>query len=140
MSPPPRALAALRRLRHLETDEARRALAEALTGETAIMEQEAAITREVTAARAITGAYDQQAYALWIARVATERTRFGHLLREAGERTADARAALAARRMAETAAEEALERAREARATEEAHRDQVMLEDISRSLRSGDTI
>lgn len=130
-----RALSALVRLRHIETDLARRDLADRLAEEAALLDRDTALAREVEAARTVTGAYDQQAFAAFLARVRGERERLAVALREVSARVRAARADLAARRMAETSAGDALAEARAGEAAEEARRDQATLEDVARALR-----
>ena len=131
------ALTALCRLRRIETDTARRALAEALAWETKLADQEQAITREMSEARLITGEYDRDGFAAWLARMRGERARLAAGSEAAQTRTARARAALAQSRVAENAAGEALAKARAAHAVEAERRDQVMLEDVARAIRRG---
>jgi uncharacterized protein YdiU (UPF0061 family) len=128
-------MSALRRLRRVETDDARRHLAEALARETALAERDAVIERELNEALRITGDFDRQAFSAWLGRMRTERAVGEDASREAEARTAAARAALARRRVAETAAEEALSREMTALEAEAARREQVMLEDTARALR-----
>ena len=130
-----RALTALRRMRKIETDSARRGLAEALAAEVALAARDAAIAAEVETARQFTGDFDRQSFFHWLERMRTERTRLAEALRSAEARTAAARVALARRRVAETAAEQALDRAALSQAAEAARRDQVMLEDVARALK-----
>jgi hypothetical protein len=129
------ALTALRRLRHVETDAARRDLGEALTQETALAARDAALVQELTEARQIAGEFDRETFAAWFARMRAERSRLTDAMREAEARTAAARATLAQRRVAETAAEEALAGALAAREATMARREQVILEDVARALK-----
>ena len=129
-----RTLGALRRLRRVETDEARRALADALAGEARIAERNAALAGELTAARRMAGDYDREAFAAWLARMGTERARLAGQLRAAEARTAAVRADLAHCGVAEKAAEEALAQAVAARAAVAAKVEQVMMEDAARAM------
>jgi len=129
------ALTALRRLRHAETDAARRDLGESVARETALAERHAALVRELDAARQISGDFDREAFAAWFGRMRTERERLAAASQEAGALTAAARATLAQRRVAETAAETALAAAKSAQAAAIAQREQVMLEDVARALK-----
>jgi hypothetical protein len=133
--PDQRALSALRRLRHAETDAARRDLGEALARETALAERHAALVGELDAARRISGDFDREAFVAWFGRRRAERERLAAALQQAGALTAAARASLARRRGAETAAEAALAAAKAALATALAQREQVMLEDVARALK-----
>ena len=128
------ALTALCRLRRIETDTARRALAGALAWETKLTDQEQAIAREVSEARRVTGEYDRDGFAAWLARMRGERARLAAESEAAQTRTVRSRAALAQGRVAEQAAGEALARAHAAWAMEMARRDQVMLEDVARAI------
>lgn len=130
-----RALASLRRLRHVETDEARRELSEALAQETALAEGDAAMRLELDAALRMTGYFDREAFAAWLSGMRSKRAKLADALRDADARTSAVRTALAHRRVAETAAEEVLARGVAALRAEEARRDQVTLEDVSRALR-----
>lgn len=129
------ALTALRRLRRVESDAARRDLGEALTRETALAARDDAIGRELNEARGISGDFDREAFAAWFGRMRAERARLADAIREAAVRTGVARTELAQRRVAEMAAEEALAAAVAAREAEVAHREQVMLEDVARTLK-----
>jgi hypothetical protein len=131
-----RTLTSLRRLRHIETDEARRDLAEALAKETALAERAEAIDRQVASERAAPNDYDREALAAFLNRMRVERTRLTVALTLAEANTEAARTLLANRRVAETAAEEALAQVVAAQAAEAAHREQIMLEDVARALRS----
>lgn len=128
-------LSALRRLRRVETDTARRALGEAVTQEAALSARDAALAQDLGEARQLTGDFDREAFAAWFIRMRAERALLGAAMREAEARTAAGRADLAQRRLAETAAEEALARAVATRDAAVAAREQVMLEDVSRALR-----
>jgi hypothetical protein len=130
-----RALTALRRLRRVETDAARRDLGEAIAQETEIMTREAAMREELDAARRMTGDFDREAFSAWLRRTRAERTWLADALKDAAARTAASRTALAQRRVAETAAEEALASEVAARQAETARRDQVALEDVARALK-----
>jgi hypothetical protein len=129
-----RALTSLGRMRRVETDEARRDLAEALGQETALAERDGAILRQVQEARLITGDFDRNAFSAWLGRLGIERARLAAAMREAEARTASARLVLANRRVAETAAEDALAEAVAVRGAETERKDQVMLEDVARAL------
>ena len=63
------ALTALRRLRRVETDAARRDLGEAVTQEMALVARDAALGRELDEARQFAGDFDREAFAAW----------FGHM-------------------------------------------------------------
>jgi len=130
-----RALKALTRLRHIETDEARRALAETLAEETALLDRDATLAAAAIAARTVAGEYDRDSFAAFLARVRTERETLAAALRATEARTAAARMALGSRRMAETTAAEALDRTVLERKAETARRDQLTLEDVARALR-----
>ena len=134
-----RALTALRRLRHVETDEARRFIGEALVQETALLERDSVIGRELDQARQIYGDFDRETFTAWLGRMWSERARLAVAVREAEARTATARAELTRRRLAETTAEEALARAVTALRIEVERRDQVMLEDVARALKRAAT-
>ena len=118
----------------METDEARRALAETLASEAALATRNEAITREIADARQRPDIFDRETFSAWLARMRSEQTRLTEPLRGATMRTAANRAVLANRRMAETAADEALGRAVTARESAVARRDQAMLEDVARAL------
>jgi hypothetical protein len=130
-----RALNALRRLRRVETDEARRDLGEALTRETALARRNAAMRDELDAARLMTGDFDREAFSAWLGRTRAERMQVADALKEAEAGTAAARTMLSNRRVAETSAEEALAQAVKGRDAEVARRDQLMLEDVARALK-----
>ena len=129
------ALTALRRLRKVETDAARRDLGEAVTQEIALAARDAAMGRELDEARRHSGDFDREAFAAWFGRMRGERARLADVMRDAAARTATARTALANRRVAETAADEALANALAARDAAVARREQVMLEDVARALK-----
>jgi hypothetical protein len=129
------ALNALRRLRHAETDMARRDLAEALSHEVALAERHSAVRREIQAARQFSGTFDREAFAAWFGRMRSEHERLAGAMREAATKTSAARTALAHRRVAETAAEAALAEAVAVRRIAAEHREQVMLEDVARALK-----
>jgi hypothetical protein len=133
-APGVRSLTALRRLRHVETDEARRDLGEALAQETALAEREAAIGREIAQARKVSGEYDRNTFAAWLGRMSAERAHLAEAIRSAEARTAAGRTELASRRVAETSAEDALAEVVSAEAAEASRRDQLTLEDVSRAL------
>jgi hypothetical protein len=130
-----RAFTVLCRLRRVETDEARRDLGEALTQETELAARDEAIGREIGEARQIQGEFDRDAFSAWFGRMRAERARLADATLKAEARTAAARSELANRRVAQTAAEEALGTAVAARDADVARRDQLMLEDVARALR-----
>jgi hypothetical protein len=132
------ALTALRRLRRVETDAARRDLGEALAQETALATRDDALRRDLDAARQISGDFDREVFVAWFGRMLAERARLADAIRDAEARTAAARTVLAHRRVAETAAEEALAEALAAKQAAVAHREQLMLEDVARALRRAD--
>jgi hypothetical protein len=133
-------LTALRRLRQVETDDARRDLGEALARETALAAQDEAMRGELEAARQLPGEFDRDAFSAWWARMRSEREKLADAVRQAEIRTAATRTVLANRRVAETAAEDALTREVSAREVTTARRDQTMLEDVARALkRAADT-
>ena len=103
------------------------------------MDQEQAVAREMSEARRVTGEYDRDGFAAWLARMRGERARLAAGSEAAQTRTARARAELAQSRVAENAAGEALAKARAAHAVEAERRDQVMLEDVARAIRRKDT-
>jgi hypothetical protein len=129
------ALTALRRLRHAETEAARRVLGEALTREAELSARQSALGQELEAARQFSGDFDREAFAAWFGRARAERERLAAGMREAEAHTAAARTVLAQRRVAETAAEAALADALAALKAAAAHREQVMLEDVARALK-----
>ncbi len=137
MEPRTRALMALRRSRRIETDLARRDLGVVLAHEADLIAGEQAIAREVEGARREIGAFDPDVFAAWLGRMAARRAALGEEARAAAETVAAARRELAARRMAETAAEDALGHIMAERALEVARRDQMTLEDVARALRRG---
>jgi hypothetical protein len=128
-------LTALRRLRRLETDAARRDLGRAISVEVDLSTRQAALEGELDDARATPGEFDREVFAAWYARMTEARTRLAAEARDAEARTGVARTALANRRVAETAAEDALAREVAARDAIEARRDQAMLEDAARALK-----
>jgi hypothetical protein len=129
------ALTALRRLRHAETDAARRDLGEALSRETAQADQDDALAREVAEARQLSGDFDRETFVAWLGRVRAERARLAGAMREAASYTEKMRTILGHRRLAETAAEGALATALAAQQAAAAQREQVMLEDTARALK-----
>ena len=129
------ALSALHRLRRVETDEARHCLGEALAEEAELASREAAMREELDAALRMTGDFDREAFSAWLERTRAERARLADALRDAAARTGAARVDLGHRRVAETAAEDALAQSVAALEAEAARKDQVMLEDVSRALR-----
>jgi hypothetical protein len=129
------ALSALRRLRHAETDAARRDLGEAFSRETALAAQDGALAGEVADARQLSGDFDRETFVAWLGRVRTERAQLAGAMREAASYTEKMRTVLAHRRLAETAAEQALAAALAAQQAAAAHREQVMLEDTARALK-----
>ena len=134
--PAPHVLTALRRLRRVETDAARRDLGEALARQMALEASQAATDRELAEARRVTGDFDRQAFAAFLDRKQTERAALDDAMRTVEARIAAARDALARRRVAETTVEEALARASAAREADAARREQAMLEDAARALRA----
>jgi hypothetical protein len=86
----------------------------------------------------MTGEFDRESFSAWLGRVHTDRLRLAQESRDAEAHSAASRVALAHRRVAEAAAEEALAREMTARASELARRDQVMLEDVARVLRQAE--
>jgi hypothetical protein len=129
------ALTALRRLRHAETDSARRDLGAALTRETALATEESALAQELAEARQFSGDFDREAFAAWLGRVRAQRVRLADAIREAASHAETARTMLAHRRVAETTAETALADAVAAQQAMAAQREQVMLEDVARTLK-----
>ena len=127
-----RRLANLVRLRRLETDAARRDLAQALAEEGAILARDSALAAEIARVRAAGEVPDREILAAWLARQSAERTRLAENLRVAEGRTAAVRAGLSGRRMAETAADEAFAAARAEAARVDQGRSQVGLEDAAR--------
>src|SRR5580700_8062585 len=91
------ALTALRRLRHVETDAARRDLGEALSRETALAAQDGALAREVVEARGLSGDFDRETFVAWLGRVRTERAQLAGAMRDAASHTETARTTLAHR-------------------------------------------
>jgi hypothetical protein len=71
----------------------------------------------------------------WFGRMQAERARLADAMREAAAHTATARTTLANRRVAETAAEEALTRALAVQEAAAERREQVVLEDVARALK-----
>ncbi len=132
--PGPRALAVLRRVRRVETDEARRVLAEALARETALTGRASAIEQAVRDARRLPEVFDREVFAAWLIRIRDDRAFIAMAQRAAEAGTEAARAALAARRLAETAAEEALAQAMALAEAANAKRDQAELEDVARAI------
>lgn len=128
------ALTALRRLRHAETDAARRDLAEALRREAALAARDGDLARQLAEARQMSGDFDREAFAAWFSQLRAERVRLADAAREAASSTETARARLAQRRLAETTAEQALAGALAAQQAAAAQREQVMLEDVARAL------
>jgi hypothetical protein len=129
------ALTALRRLRHAETDAARSALGEAVAREADLEARQGVLGRELAAARQISGEFDREAFAAWLGRMRNVRERLATAVREAAASTTAARAELAHRRVAETAAESALADALAAHRATLARREQMMLEDVARALK-----
>lgn len=128
-------LIALRRLRHAETDIARRDLGLAMAKEAAAVAREAALRQELDAARQTAGEFDREAFVAWFSRARAEWERLAGESRAASDRAAEARLSLAHRRVAETAAEESLARANALKQAAVAHREQLMLEDVARTLK-----
>ena len=136
MSLRPHALTVLRRVRQIETDVARRDLADILAELEAIAARAASVEREVATARL--GQDDlaaRDAFVRWLDRMRLERARLTDQARDAEARAGAARQALAERRRAETVAEEALARAMAELGKEAAHREQIVLEDAARGFR-----
>jgi hypothetical protein len=129
------ALISLRRLRRAETDQTRRELGDALAREAALAARELEIMRDLDAARGTLSEFDREAFSAWWERMRLERERLAEAMREAASRTAEARAQLAGRRVAETAAEDALGREVMARDGAASRREQAMLEDVARALK-----
>jgi hypothetical protein len=130
-----RALAALRRLRRIETDAARRDLGEAIRRELTEVEREQAAIREMDAARRADGCFDADTFSRWYAGMVIRRDQLAGTRREATSHTADARAALTVRRLAERAAEDALARRVAEEEAVTARRDQATLEEVARAVR-----
>ena len=130
-----RALIALCRLRRVRTDSARRDLAQAVARERAVVEREAGLTRAMDDARRIDDGFDREVYSRWFARMIAERQRMGEMRAEAAALTAAERAELARRRVAETAAEDAVARRMAEAELITARRDQATLEEIARAIR-----
>jgi hypothetical protein len=112
------ALTSLRRLRRAETDEARRDLAEALGRERELAERGEALRRDLDAARHASGDFDRDAFFAWWERMRCEREKLN-------------------RRVAETAAVDALASEVAARAAALARHEQAVLEDVARALKAG---
>jgi len=128
------ALAALCRVRRVETDAARRELGEALAQETALAARDEAMRHELETARRVLGEFDREAFSAWWDRMRVERTRLADVIRTAEARTAAARTTLANRRVAETAVKDALAREVSAQEVTMERREQGMMEDIARAL------
>jgi hypothetical protein len=128
------ALTALRRLRRVETDAARVDLGQALTRETALAAQYAAMAEEIGEARRLPGDFDREAFAAWFARTLDDRARLADAMRDAEAHSVVTRTTLAHHRVAETAAEEALANAKAVREADLSRREQLMLEDVARAL------
>ena len=131
-----RALTALHRLRRVETGEARRALAGALARQMELTEWDNAIGTEIVQARDASGDFDRETFSVWLERMRTKRLQLADAIRSAETATRTARADLGHRRMAETAIEEMLAGAMTARDAALARRDQVILEDAARALKT----
>jgi hypothetical protein len=129
------ALTALRRLRHAETDVARRDLGAAVARETTLAERHAALLGELDAARQISGDFDRDAFVAWFGLMGAQRALLVDVMRDAAAQTAAAQVTLTQRRVAETAAETTLATAKAAQAAAMAQREQVMLEDVARALK-----
>jgi len=129
------ALTSLCRLRRAETDAARRDLGEALAREIALSTRDQAMREELEAARQGAGDFDREAFTVWWARKRADRSEIAEAMRIAASQTAAARAVLATRRLAETAAGDALAKEITARDLTVARRDQAMLEDVARALK-----
>jgi hypothetical protein len=130
-----RALTALRRLRHAETDAARRDLGEAVAREITLADRHAVLVGELDAARQISGDFDREAFVAWFGRMRTKKAQLVDVMRDAAAQTVASQVTLAQRRVAETAAETALATAKAAQAAALAQREQVILEDVARALK-----
>ena len=119
----------------METGEARRALAAALTREAVLAEEESTIEDMVASARRRDEVFDRESFAAWLASMTEKRAGLARTRSAAAAETATARRMLANRTMAETAVEDALALARANWLKAEAHRDQAMLEDAARAIR-----
>jgi hypothetical protein len=128
-------LTALRQLRHAETDLARRDLSDALTREAALAAQHSNLSQELEATRQFSGEFDRDAFAAWFGRARAERERLAAAVREAEAHTVTTRTTLAHRRVAETAAVDALAAAHTAKKAATERREQLVLEDVARALK-----
>ena len=135
MSLRPHALTVLRRVRQIETDVARRDLADILAELEAIAARAASVEQEVATARQVQDLTVRDSFVRWLDRMRLERARLTDQARDAEARAGAARMALAERRRAETVAEEALARAMAELGKEAAHREQIVLEDAARGFR-----
>lgn len=130
-------LATVARVRRIETDTARRALAIALAREADLARRAAGAEGALAAARTMTEPFDQQTFSAYVSRVTQERSRLLAASKAAETETDLARAALAARRMAETVASEALAGARRSEDHALSQRTQTALEDAARGRPRG---
>jgi hypothetical protein len=103
--------------------------------EAAFAAREEALGQELDAARQLAGEFDRETFAAWFSRTRTEWERLAGESRAAMQRATEARLLLARRRVAETAADEALARAEALKRAAVAHREQLMLEDVARTLK-----
>lgn len=126
-------LTILRRLRRAETDVSRRELGDATAHEATALAHQMTLTRQINEAREFADDFDREAFAAWFGRALAELSRLANATHDAAARTAAARADLAARRMAETAAENALTAAMAERAAEMDKREQLESEDAARA-------
>ena len=126
----------MRRMRRAETDGASRVLGDALAQETALAARNEAIGRELDDARHVSGDFDREAFSAWWERMREERARLADAQGAARARTAAAQAVLANRRVAETAAEDALAREVASREAALARHEQAVLEDVARALKA----
>jgi hypothetical protein len=129
------ALTSLRRLRRIETDAARRDLGEALARETALSVREQALREEMESARLPAGDFDRETFSVWWERKRAERAEIADAMRMSASQTAAARAVLATRRLAETAADDALAKVMTGRDLTVARKEQATLEDVARALK-----
>jgi hypothetical protein len=130
-----RVLTALHRVRRIETDEARRGLGEAMAHEETLAARDEAMRRELETARHVPADFDRDIFSAWWMRMRNERIRLAEAMRQAEIRTEAARTMLAARRVAETAVEDAIAREMSAREATTARREQGVLEDVARALK-----
>jgi hypothetical protein len=90
---------------------------------------------ELKAARLGAGDFDREAFSAWWARKRSEHGEIGSAIKLAAAQSAAARAVLATRRLAETAADDALAKEMTTRALTAAKSEQAMLEDVARALK-----